>query len=96
MWSKKITTIPEEAFWGCEKLHNIKLKEGLTHIEERAFKECKCIEFIEIPNSVISIGTDAFASCKALKRVIVHNIDAEYRLKEAKLSQGVEIRYVAN
>ena len=54
-----LTTISQDAFYGCTKLSNVNLPEGLTTINLRAFYNCKLTE-ITIPSTVTSIGNAAF------------------------------------
>ena len=47
-------------FFGCEKLKEIKIPEGVTQIGGRAFSGCNNLTEINIPNGVTSIKADAF------------------------------------
>ena len=53
-------TIPEGAFYKCEKLTSVTIPNGVTKIEYSAFKECSKLESVTIPASVKSIGMNAF------------------------------------
>ena len=54
-----LTTISQDAFYGCTSLKNVTLHEGITTINQRAFYNCKLAQ-ITIPSTVTSIGNGAF------------------------------------
>ena len=58
-----VTTIGEEAFWGCKFLVNINIPNSVTTIGRGAFKYCNSLTNINIPNSVTTIEDGAFAYC---------------------------------
>ena len=55
-----VTTIGEEAFWGCKFLVNINIPNSVTTIGRGAFKYCNSLTNINIPNSVTTIEDGAF------------------------------------
>lgn len=58
-----VTTIGENAFWGCESLSNINIPNSVKTIGKNAFRGCESLTNINIPNSVTTIGEGAFALC---------------------------------
>ena len=64
-----MTSIPEEAFSGCDRLVGVKLSNNLTSIPARAFYNCKHLKNITLPSSIRSIATYAFYNCSALDAV---------------------------
>lgn len=68
-----ITSIGEDAFFGCVSLASVKIPNGVTSINDRAFMECNKLENINIPNSVTSIGRGAFCGCVKLTNVNIPN-----------------------
>ena len=55
-----VTSIGEEAFWGCKELVSVKIPNGVVSIGEQAFDECEKLSNIIIPDSVTVIGGAAF------------------------------------
>lgn len=68
------TRIDDYAFYGCNKLTNVTLPDGLKSIGAKTFWECSSLTGIMIPNSVTSIGTLAFRGCKSLSVVDITDI----------------------
>ena len=71
----QITSIPTNAFWGCEYLTGIKIPSSVTSIGTYAFRKCESLAEIELPDGLTSIGNYAFADC--------------YRLTSIELPSGV-------
>ena len=57
------------SFWGCEKLNNVKLNEGLKEIGGSAFSICTKLKSIHIPSTVTAIGGWCFQQCDILEEV---------------------------
>ena len=68
-----VTTIGEDAFWGCESLSNINIPNSVKTIGDLAFLGCKSLTNINIPNSVKTIGNLAFRNCKSLTTINISN-----------------------
>ena len=68
-----VTTIGEEAFYGCDNLTSVTIPNSVTTIEADAFINCESLTSITIPNSVTTIGSCAFLGCKSLKSVTIPN-----------------------
>ena len=64
-----VTSIGDEAFYGCSKLTAVEIPNSVTSIGERAFYGCSGLTSVEIPNSVTSIGESAFYGCSGLTSV---------------------------
>ena len=54
------TIIAERTFYGCTKLTNVTICDGVTMIGSEAFRGCGNIESITLPDSVIAISDYAF------------------------------------
>jgi hypothetical protein len=65
-----VTTIGDEAFYGCESLTSLMLEDGVKTIGWGAFTGC-CLESVTIPGSVMTIGEYAFAGCERLTSLIL-------------------------
>lgn len=69
MIPSSVNTIEDEALFGCSRLSNVQLTEGLEFIGEAAFFCCNALSKIEIPGSVKSIDFRAFMYCENLSEV---------------------------
>jgi hypothetical protein len=66
-----MTSIGENAFFGCESLTSITIPNGVTNIDENVFRNCESLTSITIPDSVTSIGRNAFAKCHNLISITI-------------------------
>lgn len=55
-----VTSIEKQAFFGCGRLSNLTLNEGLLTIGDEAFSSCSSLQNIEIPSTVTSLGNNVF------------------------------------
>ena len=74
-----ITSIGENAFYGCTALSKVVIGNGVTSIGNGAFQKCERLKTIEIPNSVKTIGSYAFYGCSVLETVIIGESVTEIR-----------------
>ena len=68
-----VTSIGNDAFFGCSSLTSITISNSVTSIENSTFAYCTGLTSITIPNSVTSIGTNAFYSCTSLTTITIPN-----------------------
>lgn len=64
-----ITSIGENAFYGCDKIKNVTLPESITSIGAEAFYDCDGLTKINIPSGVTEISERTFYNCDALTGV---------------------------
>ena len=61
-----ITTLPQQAYYGCKALKSIYIPSSVESIGAKAFGDCSSLRSIVIPSSVKVIGSEAFQNCHAL------------------------------
>lgn len=64
-----LTSIPENAFEGCQSLKSITIPEGVSRIGSGAFRNCLSLESISIPSSVTEIQSYALENCSSLEEL---------------------------
>lgn len=67
VFGNEVTMLPEEFFYGCKSLTEIKLPESLRTIEADVFRGCESITELVIPDNVESLGRTAIYDCANLK-----------------------------
>ena len=68
-----VTSIGENAFYGCSLLNGIDIPNSVTSIGSYVFEYCTSLTSVTIPNSVTSIGNGAFSFCSSLTSVTIPN-----------------------
>ena len=58
-----VTSIGNNAFWGCDCLTSVTIGSNVGSIGQDAFNACLSLASVSIPASVTSIGNYAFVSC---------------------------------
>jgi hypothetical protein len=65
---RSIKIIPEQAFYGCEKLVSVEFHDGVEEIKGLAFDGCHSLRGIKLPG-VKEVGWEAFMDCFSLTDV---------------------------
>lgn len=95
-----LTSIPQDAFYGCENLIAITLPESIQTIGSEAFRNCYSLEEILVPEGVVSLGEKCFQMCEALERAVIPSTveripsDCFYgcgKLSEIVVEEGVKV-----
>ena len=68
-----VTSIKDNAFYGCVGLTAITIPNSVTSIGHHAFYKCSDLTTISLPNNVTSIGHSAFYKCFNLTSLIIPN-----------------------
>ncbi|MES2924371.1 MAG: leucine-rich repeat domain-containing protein [Verrucomicrobiota bacterium] len=61
-----VTSIGNEAFFGCSKLKRVAIPSGVISIGDYAFTSCSSLTKVSIPASVTHVGNYAFSYCYSL------------------------------
>ena len=69
--SDGVTSIGEDAFYGCTGLTSITIPDSVTSIGNSAFSRCTGLTSITIPSGVTSIGDYAFFYCTGLTSITI-------------------------
>ena len=68
---RRVTSIGEKAFIGCEKLTSVEIPPSVVSIGAYAFRDCSALTEVSIPPSVTNIGECAYGHCHGLTKVTI-------------------------
>ncbi|MCQ2113230.1 MAG: leucine-rich repeat protein [Bacteroidaceae bacterium] len=66
-----VTTIGEQAFFGCRELTSVELPISIVTIGDYAFGDCINLKSIQIPELVVNINEGAFVGCDELTNIYI-------------------------
>lgn len=64
-----VTSIGEDAFFGCHRLTKIEIPQSIKIIKRGAFEDCDTLKTIKLPESIDSIGNAVFCGCSNLESI---------------------------
>ena len=67
-----VTSISDNAFFGCTGLYSITIPASVTFIGDNAFSGCSGLTSISIPENVTFIGANAFLGCSSLTSITIN------------------------
>lgn len=66
-----VTSVPESAFAGNEKIEEIELPASVESIGAKAFSDCVALKSVSIPDGVTEINDETFKGCSSLLGVSI-------------------------
>ena len=75
---QRITSIGDEAFFGCSALYTLELPDTVTSIGKSCFDGCTSLSAVTIPESVTYLGAYAFANCTGILTASISNNITEW------------------
>ena len=68
-----VTSIGDDAFFGCSGLESVTIPDSVTSIGDYAFVSCVGLTSVTIPGGVKNIGRSAFSNCEGLADVVIED-----------------------
>ena len=69
---KPVTSIGEDAFYGCRQITSLIIPNSVSNIGYKAFSGCMGITSLSVPSSVTNLSEWAFFDCNYLKTLSLH------------------------
>lgn len=70
-FDRAVTSVGDNAFWGCSTLESMILPATVTRIGMSAFRGCSSLRSIKIPRNVSVLQSRAFEGCTSLESVTI-------------------------
>lgn len=91
-----VTSIGNNAFYGCNSIHWIDLPNSLQRIGENAFSGLNRITELTVPSSINSIGNGAFSGCTNLKDLNLYpSYNSNFNLENSGLNNSTIIHVLS-
>lgn len=69
VFPQNLEFIGKIAYYGCQKIENIAIPEGIAQLYINAFGKCTAMKTLTLPSTLTELGEFAFNDCKALETV---------------------------
>ena len=66
-----VTSIGDDAFFGCRSLSNIVIPDSVISVGDWTFCGCRSLSSMVIPDGVSSIGVCTFSYCRSLSSIVI-------------------------
>lgn len=66
-----VTSVGEQAFYGCNSLNTVVIPDGVISIGSSVFTSCEELHTLILPSSLEEIGYYAFENCDSLKSIVI-------------------------
>ncbi|OXS25253.1 MAG: hypothetical protein BI182_05850 [Acetobacterium sp. MES1] len=80
-----VTTIGNEAFWGCRILAEIIIPDNVTTISDNAFEYCTMLSSIRLSKNISHLGSNPFSRCDQLVNINVDENNVNYSSQDGVL-----------
>ena len=74
--SNTVTSIGDEAFWGCDKITDLIIPDSVTSIGVSAFEGCSSLTYVVLSESITSISGKLFSGCSLTDITIPNSVTA--------------------
>lgn len=91
-----LSSISDQAFYGCPYISNISIPDNVKSIGDNAFYFCNGLSSIHIPASVTSIGRAAFANCFNLVSIEVDSNSSSFTSVDGSLIDTTTNTFIAS
>lgn len=66
-----VTSIEDNAFYGCSELTSIHIPSNVKYIGKNAFSDCTNLTSVTLPHNLTTISDGLFSGCISLKKIIL-------------------------
>ena len=73
-----LKTIEEQAFYNCDELTSVRVRDTVETIGSQAFKHCGKLETVFLGTGLLTMEGDAFDECSALEAVYMYGENTEF------------------
>ena len=88
--SSGVTSIGDNAFFGCSGLKCVTMPSSVARIGYQAFRGCSGLTSVTMPSSVTSIDGSAFSGCSGLTEIVVDSANGVYASEDGVLYDKTE------
>lgn len=89
----RINTIPDECFYKCNSLENIKIPDSVLNIGKYAFYQCDTLDYLYLKNNIQYVGESAFADCSHLRYIYAPTYREQWGKIAGDVGENKVIKY---